>query len=206
MDHDFVPITISSLAVWGTTQLRLFMRGLRWRCQSQILATGILAFSCVGVQASVNIYFAASAPPSLQNNLIAGLTTQYNAQVTLSPYFANTYTVTISSANPAGTCGATTVITQPCELDQDISNMIAVSTYTGVYMFGSGMVYQQDQQEDFVGEMNNLCGSATSYTLIQSSTGTFSKATCQDVTGTIEDELFNEQLSTPTVIPPEDAL
>lgn len=194
------------MAVRYAEKWSLFMRSLCFRSRTWTLGTAILAFSCMASQASVNVYFAASAPASLQTELIAALTSQYLVQLTPSSYFPNTYTATVTGINPSYQCGGTVTVNVPCQLDMDVNNMVAVSTYTGTYMFGSGMVYQQDQQESFVAGMGTLCGSATSYNLIRTTTTTFNTATCQDVTGTILNELYNEQLSTPTVIPPEDAL
>ena len=181
----------------------LFMRKIHGakRAFGVALLYSLLGFPALA-GAAVNVYFASSAPPALQNELIAAVTTQFPS--TLAPgFFSNTWTITVSSMNTPPPCGATVYL--PAQIDTDVNNIVAVTTATGVYMFGSGMTYQQQQEEGLIGAMGQLCGSPTDYNLVQTTPSTFNPNTCEDVVGTLENQLFNESLSTPTVIPPEDA-
>jgi hypothetical protein len=150
-----------------------------------------------------NVVITTSAPTEAEFLSISS--NVFTAQVSSNPFIGNTYSINLLEQNPNYVLPGQVVPSAPCQLDQDVDTIVAETTWTGVYMFGSGMTYQQNQQIGLIGALGNLCGYATNYNLVETSTTTFNKNTCQDVIGTIENELFNESLSTPTVIPPEDA-
>ena len=68
--------------------------------------------------------------------------------------------------------------------------------------FADGMDYQNNVDIGMTAVLGELCGSATNFMLIETSTKTFSTATCQDTLNTIINEFFQVNLSTPTPIPP----
>jgi hypothetical protein len=140
---------------------------------------------------------------SVETSFLASTTAQFQAILTPNPFASNTYAVNLFGFNPNYVAPGQIVPSAPCQLDQDISNMVANSTWTFVYGFADGMTYQQNQETGVVGYFGNLCRSATYFNLIESSTKTFSAATCSDVIETIENQLFNLSVSTPIVIPPE---
>lgn len=87
------------------------------------------------LNAAVNVYINTSAPPTLQADFIAAVTSQYNATVVKSPYFANTYSITINSKKVPSPCTGTA----PCNLDKNVALMVANSTKTYEYGFANGM-------------------------------------------------------------------
>lgn len=161
-----------------------------------------LLLLCATAHAGVHVYFTNPGTPqtiTLQNQLMAMVTTYYQAVETSSSAAANTYTFTVSGQKAVP--GGLTVL--PCQLDLDIVNMVSISSQTGYYMFGSGEAYQNKVVEGITVGQGNLCGSATSFNLIQSSTKTFDKATCMDTINTLLIQFFELNLSTPTPLPVE---
>ena len=68
--------------------------------------------------------------------------------------------------------------------------------------FANGMVYQNEVSVGTAVRLNSLCDSATSFMLVQTSTATFDRGTCEDVLTNIINEFYQLDLSTPTPIPP----
>lgn len=127
--------------------------------------------------------------------MLTQLAAQFSINLFVNPLVPNTYQIKLFDLNP----NYNPLITNQQMLDA----VVETSTNNFVYGFADGMTYQQNQQIGSVGFLGNLCGSATNFSLIQTTTGTFDRSTCQDVIATIEDALFALSLSTPTPIPPE---
>jgi hypothetical protein len=136
-----------------------------------------------------------STNTALEQQFLNATAQQFDVVIASNPFFSNTYTMQLlgnnTNYNPA-----------PTMMDL-LNDLVAVDTYTFVYGFADGMVYQQTSETNLVSGLESLCGSATSYNLVQTSTKTFDLGTCEDVTGTIIEQLYNMSTSTPTVIPPE---
>jgi len=137
-----------------------------------------------------------TSDPKIAAEIIANTTTQYVVSYSTKQYFSNSWFSTMISTRTGATCGGGG--TEPCQLDQDINNMIAISTYTGVFMYGSGMTYQNKVDEGVLVSWDQLCGDPTNFTLIQATTATWNAATCEDAISNALDNLFELELSTPT--------
>jgi hypothetical protein len=124
-----------------------------------------------------------------ETTFLSATTAQFAANVIINPFVPGTYQINLFGPNPLFN-------PLPTTLQQ------ALSLGSTVYAYGwaSGVNYQQTQEESFIGAMGNLCGSATNYNLTQTNSSTFDNATCQDVIGTIENQLFEESLSTVPVL------
>jgi hypothetical protein len=145
--------------------------------------------------AAINVYFSNSAPPSLQADLMASLTTQY--QTTVTPgFFANTFTVTISSKQAAPVCAGT----MPCQLDLDISAIIAVSTVNYVYGWANGQQYERNHDLSVIGNYVLNCSSVPYFHHISGSSATWDLGTCDDSLGTISNTIYQQNFSSPTVL------
>jgi len=146
-------------------------------------------------QAYTVVTVSTKAAPGLESAFIAETTTQYEASLFINPLFAGTYQVQLIGLNPNYNPPITNV--------QLLSSLPSAATTNYVPGFADGMTYQQQVIEGLVGTLGNLCSSPTDYMLIQTGIGTFNTPTCQDVTTTIINQLFQLSLSTPTPIPPE---
>jgi hypothetical protein len=144
-----------------------------------------------------------STAPGVEQDFLAATTTQFLSTVVPNPFFPNTQSVALFGLNPNYVAPGQLVPSLPCNLDQDVATLVSVTTQTFVYGWASGMVYQTQAEEGFVGSMGDLCQGATNFTLSAASTTTWNTATCQDVVSNIEDQLFNLSLSTPPVLPGE---
>lgn len=205
-----VRIAISLLASRSLQTMRLFMRSNGWsskfRWSKTISTFGIITilFSLVGnVQAFQGYNVVITTIPAVEASFLASTTAQFQNILNPNPLASNVYSINLLGFNPNYVSPGQVVPSAPCQLDQDISNMVANSTWTYVYGFGDGMSYQQKSETGVVGYLQNLCSTATYFNLVQATTSTFNKATCSDVIGTIENQLFNLSSSTPIVIPPE---
>lgn len=131
------------------------------------------------------------APKSLEQQFISNTTSQFQATLLVNPLVANTYQLKLFGPNP---------MFNPPPTNKDLLDaVVTVDSYTYVYGWAAGGSYFLSQQEGAIGALGNLCDSATNYHLIQTSTGTFDRSTCQDVITTIENNLFNVIITTTPV-------
>lgn len=186
-----VSLALRSLGIWRWTMDLLRMRKI------QIVEISLIAFFSTQIAWCYSVVqLSTAAPLGLEAQFIAATTTQFTATVTSNPFFAGTYQISLLGLNPT----YNPLITNAQLLEQinlDTQYIATVDSYTYVYGYAQGMTDQQTTEEGFVGSLGNLCGSPTNYALIQTTTGTFSQATCQDVVATIENQLFDLSLSTP---------
>lgn len=134
-----------------------------------------------------------TADPALEASFLASTTNYFDAKFVVNPLFPGTYNITLLGLNTPYLPPV-----PPTTLEDALS--LGATVY--VYGFANGMTYQQNQEENLTAAWGSLCASATSFALIQTTTATFSAATCRDVADTILNQLFEQSLSTPTVIPP----
>lgn len=99
-------------------------------------------------QAAVNVYLGPNVPLSMQADFIANTTTQYQTTLVPSTYFPGTYTLTILGKNPPPQCGGVVVL--PCNLDQDVTSMVAITTKSYDYGFANGMDTERQQDTDII--------------------------------------------------------
>lgn len=145
------------------------------------------AYSFTTVQLST------SSPKGLENAFLAATTTQFTATVVSNPFFANTYQVLLQDYNPG--------YTKPVTMQELLNSLVTVDSYTYVYGWADGESYDRTQTIGHVAQKSNLCASATNFQLIESGTATFNSATCHDVLGTILNDLYLLEFSSPTVVP-----
>lgn len=134
-----------------------------------------------------------STSTALEEQFLTATAQQFDIVVTSNPFFGNTYTMQLLGINPAYNPAPTNA-----QLLQDI---VTVDSYTYVYGWADGESYMQSEEVGIVGSYANLCGSATNFMLNQSSTATFDQGTCEDTLATVIDQIYQLQLSSPTVVP-----
>lgn len=160
-----------------------------------LLANIVLA---VPVHAYGKWQLATGVDESIEQEFIASATTQFDIDIAINPYEANTYEFTLHGRNPQYNSQVTSF-----QLLQEIDKMGAyvatVDSYTYVYGWVNGVRYRQYQEAAMVINYGGLCASATNFILMQASTVTFDAATCQDTLSTLIDHIYKIQLSTPTV-------
>lgn len=154
----------------------------RWTLLSMALIGGCLMKSSIGEAFTQET----AASPQLEKQFLAATTNQFLATLIPNPLAANTYTLKLLGLNPSFNAPPTT-------LEQALS--LGSTLY--VYGFASGMNYQQHVHNNLVETYEVNCS-----TPIGSSTSTWDIGTCQAVTGAIDNAIFQESLSTPTVLPP----
>jgi hypothetical protein len=163
--------------------------------KARLWTIGLLCSIALCARAEAYTVVTSTAPATLEQALIAQIQNQFVATVFVNPLVPNTWQIKLLGVNP----NYNPLVTNQQMLDATV----LMSTTNFVYGFADGMTYQQKVQEGSVGFLGNLCATATYFNLIQTSSKTFDRSTCQDVITTIEDALFELSLSTPTPIPPE---
>jgi hypothetical protein len=194
MEYDLLPASFSSLAVRFLRGISMPMRKIYSFSGKTIAASLVCTFIC-GVSYADSGYnivqMSTAAPVGTQQSFLALTTNNFQATVLANPLAANTNTIKIFGPNPNAPGIPTT-------LDQ----ALALGATVYVYGFANGMSYQQKAEIGCVSMIDNLCSSATNFSLSQTSTATFNMPTCRDVAGTILLQLYQMSLSTPTIIPP----
>jgi hypothetical protein len=175
----------------------LFMRSLQMlqRYASSALIIGFCLASGGKAQAFTQVVISTGAPSGLETQFISATTSQFSASVFKNPLAANTYGVTLYGFNPN--------YQAPPAPPSTLQTALSLGATVYVYGFGDGMSYNQKVAQNLVGYLGMLCGSATNYQLVQTSSTTFDRSTCQDVVGTIIGQFTLLSSSVPTPIPPQ---
>ena len=135
-----------------------------------------------------------SAPAGVEAQFIAATTTQFNATVTTNPFFAGTFSVTLYGPNPSYNAPITnTQLLQ--QIDLDSQYMATVDSYTYANGWGNGESYQQYQDININDGFIVNCDSPTAWNVAIDTT------TCYAVLNAMQGSLYQESLSTPTVVP-----
>lgn len=153
-----------------------------------ILAIPLLLLLPNPSRAFTQVTLSSAAPQGIESTFIAATTNQFQASYFKNPLAANTYAIKIFGMNPN--------FNPPVTNAMLLSALVTVDTYTYVYGWAGGVSYQQTVEEGLVGSYGNLCNTATSFMLIQMTSPTWSKGTCEDVISTILNQLFQMSLST----------
>lgn len=164
----------------------------------------LLASTGMGASYTVNVSLSTSTvnPLALQQSILSDLTTgSYLGKAVASPFFANTYSVTVTGKNPmyTGPSVSTTLI----NLDMIANKLVAISTQTLPYLYGSGMLYERSKNAGTFGYFMSLCNDATNYMIFPttgSETFTWSPSTCNQVLGFMDNWIVT-QTSGIAVIP-----
>lgn len=144
-----------------------------------------------GANYTVNVY---SPTPDLQKQFIADTTNQYQATVATSPYFANTYTLTLSSRNILSV--PSKVLLDTATFSGWMDKAVLVSSQSYVNGWANGANYERYQELVMIGNIYNLCFSSSALQVPQ-----FSSSTCMLITTGISQAIYNMNFSTPTVVP-----
>ena len=193
-----MPTSIPSLGTQSRKPLSLFMRSIRSLSWTGLFMFGALCGRAYGYTV---ITFANGVPESVEKQLIASTTAQFLAVVKSNPLAANTYSITINGLNP--NYNPPIVITGADllkQLDLDTQYLATVDSYTYVYGFADGMDYQNNVDENVAANFAVNCSTPTAFQLLQTSTATFDRSTCQDVLSSVLDTLYELDLSTPPVL------
>lgn len=137
----------------------------------------LLAHVCGRCSAAVNVY----APNAqVQEEFIASATAQWNVSLLPSAYFPGTFTMNIQSKKVLPPSGQAA-----CDLDKDISLMVAASTWTYVYGFANGQQYERGRDLNTIGNMAVTCSTET---------------TCSEGLGNASSTIYQQNFADPTVI------
>lgn len=156
-----------------------------------------LIFLCSMAHASFYAFVqvSTSAIAGTDSKLLDVLTSQFITTVVPNPLATGTYSIIVNSPN------ANYNYNPPLTNTQLLNALVETSTSTYVYGFADGMDYQRTLEQNAVVSDIANCSDPGSFNLGHTTSDTFDASTCIDVGSTIEDDLFNLSLSTPTVIP-----
>lgn len=161
----------------------------------RFFASGLVAGLSISIQAQAftTVTLAPGTPESIEKSFIAATTSQFQTTLFVNPLVPNTFQLTILGVNPSYS---------PSLTAQQVLNTFAENDF--IFGFQDGMVYQQTMEENMIaGRYGVSCSTPTAFNLVRTSSQNFDANTCNDVISTVLDSLFEQSLSTPTVIPPE---
>lgn len=192
-----LPSPIPSLAV--RIKYKVFylpLRSLRVYLWQSAACAAILAFSCMEGRAFQGYNVIITTTPTVQAAFLTATTSQFQAIVMPNPLASNTYSINLTGINSnyvvpsTASCFSLDVDVDTTTLENDLAALVAagpqIITDPYVYGFASGMAYAQHQDNILTEQFEVKCSTALS---------------CQAVTSAIDQAIFQESLSTPTVIP-----
>lgn len=134
-----------------------------------------------------------AAPAGFEQTFIAAMKAQFNVKVVTNPLVANTYGITVYGPNPLYNPPISNAQLLQ-QLDLDAQYMATVDSYTYVYGFADGQTYNQHDNRDIVEGFELNCSTPLA------SVPTWDSETCVSVTLAIDNAIYQESLSTPTVV------
>lgn len=158
-----------------------------------------LSFRAIPARAAVNVYLSTAAPSGLQADLLSNLTSQYVATFSASPYFPGTYTATLFRKNPNYQPPP-----QALDINKLTAEFISQSTMTFIYGFADGQAYERHVDLNTIAESNVNCSSSTYYDQFIGTTTyhtPIDQVTCNAVLSQVWSVIYQQNFSTPTVIP-----
>lgn len=174
-----MPTPVSLLAFFRAKIVRLPVWLVRLSLSpTSRLSIAVCAFSCVDAGAFTQVTIGTAAPAGIEESFLAATTAQFNARIVKNPLAAHTYSMTILGPNPTYQAPPP----PPSTLDQALS--LGSTVY--VYGFGAGQDYQRNIDQHIIGDVYGTC---------------VSTSTCFDGLGKASNLIYQESLSTPTVIP-----
>lgn len=149
-------------------------------CTSLITLALLLSLSGITpVNAFTVITVSTGTAPTIEKELLAQATTQFNASLVVNPLASNTYTLKLFGRNPNYTAPPAVVT-----LDQVTAKLVAISSNTSELLYAEGMVYERKNDAGMIGAFMNLCGNATNYAVTPGGIpATWDPATCHQVLG-----------------------
>lgn len=163
-------------ATFGRLRIRTG-QGVRWYRSTSILTGALFVLLGAGTiaKAAVNVYLAPGVPVSLQADVLAGLTNQWNGPLVQSKFDPTTYSFTITSKRPVPAPGNCPI----CLVD--------VSSEPYAYGFVSGQEYTRNEAISLINTEAVACSTTT---------------TCNQGLSKASADLWLLNFSTPTVIVP----
>lgn len=181
--------------------MRKFIVSLASMTVTALLLTAGLSGDLRG---AVNAYFSGSEADSLQSELIAHATNQYQATVTKSPYFNNSWTLNVSGRNPtpppvqsAPKDWQTQLDITTTTLSALLPELIKVSTDTYFYGWTDGVMYERNDNLYTADQYYIKCSSQTHFNNYPS-TGPWNASVCQWIITTIFQSIMNKSFPPPT--------
>lgn len=152
----------------------------------------VLCFSAAPIAKAatytLNVSLATSTvnPSSLQQSILSDLTTgPYLGSSKVSPFFANTYSVTVNGKNP--NYQAPSVSTTLINLDTISDKLTVISTYTHLTGYAQGMMYERNNDAESLGYFMGLCANATNFNLVK-----IDSTTCNGVLGFMDNWIVTQ--------------
>lgn len=134
------------------------------------------------------IQLGSGVPESVEQSLIASTTAQYLGTVFVNPLVSNTYQIKILGLNPNYQAPAP----PPTTLEQALS--LGATVY--VYGFVDGQSYERHHDLGTIQNYQVNCSSPTFFSVAVDSTS------CNAILGQLANDIYTQNFSTPTVIPP----
>lgn len=160
-----------------------------------VLSLGLFQGQAQCATGSLNVYSSSTAPTSLLTDFMASATSQWLGTVTASPFFANTYSFTISGKNPNYLPPAPPAISTPTVNAADLLKaLVDVSTSTYIYGWADG---RDGANLDTMAQLNSYLLNCSSAPYFKASTGTWSVSTCTTTLTTAFKFVYDQYTSTP---------
>lgn len=191
-----LPGSVPLLAVRVMRERGVHMRGLHTLARKAVSAVSVCAavLWCGGRAWAYTVVTASTAAPAgIEQKFIAATTAQFNASLFVNPLASNTYAIKLFGLNP-------NYVPPPQVVPLDFAAIISSVSFNYVYGFVDGQYLERKQDLNMVGSLDVMCSTPTAFGLIQATTATWSAATCMDVLGTLNSQIYQQNFSTPTVI------
>lgn len=166
-------------------------------------ASVLLIASTTSSAGVVNVY---TATPALQQDFIAMTTSQYLGTLTASPYFAGSYSLTLTGKTFTGIPGT---CPPPATLDQQLAiattTLAALSTDYYLNGWANGMQYERYQNIQTMGYFAQ-CSTSAFVAPAGQSTSTWKvpkidTTTCSFILGYVSNFVYQQNFSSPTIVP-----
>lgn len=186
-----MPTSLSFLVKRRTGSHAVSLRILLLRYAANVLLYSSL---CSYSRAYTIVEVSTGAPAGIETQFIAAIQGQFNVKVVPNPLASNTYAVTLYGLNQNYNPPVTQADLLKA-LDNAGNYMATVDSYTYVYGFADGQSYNQHVTNNFVEGFEINCSTPIV------GVSAWDAQTCGAVAEAIDDAIFEESLSTPTIVP-----
>lgn len=139
------------------------------------------------------IQISTGAPAGFEKTFLSAMQAQFNVKITTNPLVANTYSIVAYGPNLIYNPPITNLqLLQQINLDSQY--MATVDSFTYVYGFADGQICNQQDNRNIVEGFEINCSTPNA------NVPTWDPSTCISVTAAIDNAIYQESLSTPTVI------
>lgn len=169
----------------GTTHIKAQSK----KIQGVLLAsTGLFFAFCQISFAFTQVTISTGAPQGTEASFLSATSNQFQVAIQANPLAANTYSMKIYGPNPN--------YQAPPAPPSTLEEALSLGSTVYVYGFVDGQTYNQGVSHNIVESFEVDCSTP------MPNVPNWDETTCEAVTGAIDDAIFQESLSTPTVIPP----